>query len=153
MNMYSAPNKYYKSQRKVYDERARVSITNFSFCVGDRVYPFNIISRFGVSKITPNRKPGILTIALGASLALIGLFKGSYILGSVSLLLCISGLIAIFMASERYAVRILMGTEEMDALISREKSYAKGIVDSIKKELKRTSYGEREDEEEESNLF
>jgi len=46
------------------------------------------------------------------------------------------------MASERYAVRILMGTEEMDALISREKSYAKAIVDSIKKEMKRTGYQE-----------
>lgn len=138
--MYTAPKSYYSPKKVVHDEKARVAINNFSFCVGDRVYPFNVISKFGVSKINPNRKPGIVLITVGASLALIALFTSSYILASVGLVLCISGLIAIFLASERYAIRIRMGTEEMDALISSEKSYVKAIVDSINKEIKRTSY-------------
>ena len=151
--MYHAQGSYYSPKRVVKDEKVRVAINNSSFCVGNRVYPFDIISRVCMARVTPNRKPGLLMIAVGASLAFFAFFNSSYIaaikildksfpqvevLGSTGVLLCIAGLLALLMATERYAARIIMGPEQMDAVVSRKKNYVRRIVVALTKEIKKT---------------
>jgi len=141
---------YYGPKTIVNDDATPVAISKFSFRVGDRVYPFDIISGFEIVTITPNRIPGILLLILGASLVSVGFLQTNSIpslqafeitvppfewLVSFGSFLCIAGLGAMLLVSKRYALRITLEMYEVDAIISRRKGYIDTIARDLNKEL------------------
>jgi Family of unknown function (DUF6232) len=147
-----------KSDNTIYTDGRRVAVTGHSLRVGKRIYPLNDISRYGLSKIIPERKTGVLMvlagIAIGAtawlevipdnvdqwipSLAIYGFaIPKRELLESIGTGLFVSGLLALIFTPVRYSVRIAIGAGEMDVVTSRKKKYISQIVEGLGEGLRR----------------
>lgn len=146
------------SQKTVYTDGKRVTVTGLSLRVGGRLYPLHDITRYGFATVVPERRLAILMISIGIAIAAMGMLEaipayayqwipavtiqgyaippGELVNGS-GLALIGLGLLALIAVPVRYAVRITTGAGEMNVVVSRRKAYIKRIVDGLGKALRR----------------
>lgn len=115
------------------DKVERVTISEFSLRVGNRVYPLDQISKFGIERASPNRMLAILTIASGVILTITGLFFSTITI-VFGLILSALGILVLLRSRKLYVLRIVLSkTETMDIMARKEGSQLREIVNALNK--------------------
>lgn len=140
-------------EKIVFTDGKKVTVTPYSLRVGKRLYPFEDITKYGLTRIRPNRLPALALMLTGAAVAAVEYFKvvppnvyywvpqsvtisdftfsQSDIVTGAGILLFAFGLIAFVAMPTRYAVRVVNAVGDINAVTTRRKKYAQQIVDAI----------------------
>ncbi|HEX5167887.1 MAG TPA: DUF6232 family protein [Cyclobacteriaceae bacterium] len=150
--MSKAYNYFYNHARCIdLRKNTPVAVNRFSLRVGNRVYPLDEISKFGLEQTVPNRIPGATMLIVGIALLTMALFHfnylGHYFSIRSEMLLCISlalslfGLILLCRNRKKYVLKVVLGSEEMDVVASPNKNQVGRIVNALSKELDKVQSG------------
>jgi hypothetical protein len=133
----------------LYTNGRDIIVTDQTFQVKNSSYRLDGIIKHGMAILHPDRVPGIILIVIGSIVALTGLFGliSSDVLSNVSIggssytantiaqwfggALIITGLLALVLVKERYAVRIATAEGEKDAVVSHHKEYIVQIINAL----------------------
>jgi hypothetical protein len=129
------------------DENVTVTLT--SLRIGQKQYNFSNISSFRLVTLSPDRKPFIALTALGSLIAVVAqlnfiphfliynlqfngyAFSQINLITGFGILLSIIGLLVIVLRSNKYALNINSGGNEMNILVSKRKGYIKAVAGAI----------------------
>lgn len=146
-------------EKIVYTDGNKVTVTGYSLRVGKRLYPFEDITKYGLTRIRPNRLPAIALMILGAAVAAIPYvevipsnalywlpeevtvynynFSQADIVTGTGITLFVLGLTSLFALRARYGVRIVNAVGDINAVVTRRKKHAEQIVDAISEGIQR----------------
>ena len=134
------------SVEKIYYEDKDVNITNLYAIIMDEIYPMTDISSVAMKTKPPNFSVAIISAVIGVSLLICGgITVGSpdskdykdILIGViiVGIILVVVGFVVGFPLKKTYVVKICCASTESDAIVSKDKEYIQGIVDSIKQAI------------------
>jgi hypothetical protein len=138
------------TERVLYTDGHDVTVTDSEIRVRKQFYRLDGITRHGLAIIKPNLIPGILIVALGVIIALVGftdfvrdsgisLELFSFTLGAKAvivlsgLLVIAFGFIVMSAMREKYAVHIVTAEGERDVLVSKRREYIYIVVEALNK--------------------
>lgn len=161
-----------KSENVIYKDKNDIVITRLSIRAGRALYALNDISDYRVVQISPNRKPWILTTAIGSATVLITQMEfisanelenfpaletpffaisPFQLINGLGYAIIAVGLLGLLFARSLHALEITMGSEPMNIIISRRRDIIKKIAVALGIGLRNFHAKERSDTQIKSN--
>ena len=132
----------------IYTDGRDVTVTDSALKVKNTSYYLNGITKLSMWTIRADRWPGILLLLLGIAAAVLGfmrrvpaeinmqtnegLISGNTLAIWIGIALALIGLLVLFLAHDRYAVRIGTAEGERNAVVSRKREYIAQIVEAVR---------------------
>ncbi len=134
------------SAEKIYYEDKDVNITNLQAIIMEEIYQITDITSVDLKSKPPNYAIAIFSAVVGAFLMLCGyLFTMDtgnkdamiilIVMVALGVILVVNGFVVGFTLKKSYIVKICCASIETDAMLSLNKEYIQGIVDSIKQAI------------------
>ncbi|MCK4665371.1 hypothetical protein KAU33_01395, partial [Candidatus Dependentiae bacterium] len=134
------------SVEKIYYEDKDVNITNLQAIIMEEIYQITDITSVDLKSKPPNYAIAIFSAVVGAFLMLCGyLFTMDtgnkdamiilIVMVALGVILVVNGFVVGFTLKKSYIVKICCASIETDAMLSLNKEYIQGIVDSIKQAI------------------
>jgi len=135
--------------RVIYTDGHNVIVTETAIRVKNSLYRLKGVTKYKLSTLEPERVPGLILLAFGFLLMIVGIFSvipptmaqglqfgKTYVsMNAIALgggiLFLILGLVVNIITKKKYAVRIATALGEQDVVVSDKKEYISQIVEAL----------------------